>query len=132
MARLLMNMILIKHGYTAAIVPSEERNRYISSLEQADKSEILSDFIEFIAGCCKYALNLHLKAARGGDIEEEQDIDKEIVLFKRSLEKGPDDTIEARAYADKVLYPFFLYCKERSNSFQMYSGLCILFQIILL
>ena len=34
MARLLMNMILIKHGYTVAIIPIQERNRYIESLER--------------------------------------------------------------------------------------------------
>ena len=69
MARLLMNMILIKHGYTVAIVPIQERNQYINSLEQADKSEDLAEFIAYIAQCCGYALNLHLKAVRGEDRE---------------------------------------------------------------
>ena len=69
MARLLMNMILIKHGYKVAIVPIQERNQYINSLEQADKSEDLAEFIAYIAQCCGYALNLHLKAARGEDRE---------------------------------------------------------------
>lgn len=71
MARLLMNMILIKHGYAVAVVPREERDQYINTLEQADKSEDLAEFIAYVAHCCKYALNLHLKAARGEDIEKE-------------------------------------------------------------
>ena len=86
MARLLMNMILIKHGYTVAVVPVEERGQYIGMLEQADKTEDLAEFITYIAACCKYALNLHLKAARGEDIEDMEDIDKEITRFKRSME----------------------------------------------
>ena len=86
MARLLMNMILIKHGYTVAVVPVEERDQYIGMLEQADKTEDLVEFITYIAHCCKYAVNLHLKAARGEDIEDVEDIDKEITRFKRSLE----------------------------------------------
>lgn len=86
MARLLMNMILIKHGYTVAVVPVEERDQYINTLEQADKTEDLAEFITYIAHCCKYALNLHLKAARGEDIEDVEDIDKEITRFKRSME----------------------------------------------
>lgn len=117
MARLLMNMILIKHGYTVAIIPIQERNRYINSLEQADKSEDLAEFIAYIAHCCEYTLNLHLKAARGEDTEDVEDIDKEIALFKRSLRKSTDDTIKAREYADQVLYPFSLYFIEKIEQF---------------
>ena len=117
MARLLMNMILIKHGYTVAIIPIEEREQYIKTLEQVDKAEDLAEFITYVAHCCEYALNLHLKAARGEDIEEAEDIDKEIALFKRSLQKSAGDTIEARKYADKVLYPLFFYCKEKTDQF---------------
>ncbi len=122
MARLLMNMILIRHGYTVAIIPIQERNRYIDSLEQADKSEDLAEFITYIAHCCKYALNLHLKAARGEDIEDVEDIDKEIALFKRSLQKSTGETIQAREYADKVLYPLFHHCKEKLEQFSDVFG----------
>ena len=117
MARLLMNMILIKHGYTVAVVPVEERGQYIGMLEQADKTEDLAEFITYIAHCCEHTLNLHLKAARGEDIEDVEDIDKEIAIFKRSLEKGTEETINAREYAEKVLYPFFFYCKEKVEQF---------------
>ena len=119
MARLLMNMILIKHGYTVAIVPGEERDQYIRTLEQADKSEDLAQFIGYIAGCCEYTLNLHLKAARGEDIEDVEDIDKEIELF---LKKSSSDTIEARTCADQVLYPFFFYCREKIEKFSDLFG----------
>ena len=120
MARLLMNMILIKHGYTVAVVPVEEREQYIGILEQADKTEDLVEFISYIAHCCEYTLNLHLKAARGENIEDVEDIDKEIAIFKRSLEKGTGDIINAREYAENVLYPFYLYGKEKIEQF---SGL---------
>lgn len=117
MARLLMNMILIKHGYTVAVVPIGERDQYIGMLEQADKTEDLAEFITYIAHCCEYTLNLHLKAARGEDIEDVEDIDKEIVLFKRSLKKGTGDTINAREYAENILYPFYVYSKEKVEQF---------------
>ena len=117
MARLLMNMILIKHGYTVAVVPVGEREQYIGILEQADKTEDLAEFITYIAHCCEHTLNLHLKAARGEDIEDVEDIDKEIVLFKRSLQKGTSETINAREYAENVLYPFFFYSKEKVEQF---------------
>ena len=119
MARLLMNMFLIRHGYTVAIIPIQERNRYIDSLEQADKSEDLAEFITYIAACCEYTLNLHLKAAHGEDIEDVEDIDKEIALF---LKKGTGNTIEAREYAVEVLYPFFLYCRKKLEQFSTVFG----------
>ena len=62
-------------------------------------------------------MNLHLRAARGEDIEDVEDIDKEIALFKRSLETRTDDTIQAREYADSVLYPLFRHCKKRLGQF---------------
>ena len=117
MARLLMNMILIRHGYTVAIVPIQERNRYIESLEQADKTEDLAEFIAYIAGCCENTLNLHLRAAHGEDIEDAEDIDKEIALFKRSILRPAGETIGARQYAVDVLYPLFVYCKEKLEQF---------------
>ena len=117
MARLLMNMILIKHGYTVAVIPIQERKQYIDSLEQADKSEELAQFIAYVAGCCEYSLNLHVKAARGEEIEDAEDIDKEISLFIRSVQIGTGEPIQAREYASGVLHPLYLYCTEKCNQF---------------
>ncbi|MDE3258792.1 MAG: Fic family protein [Gemmatimonadota bacterium] len=127
MARLLMNMILIKHGYTVAIIPIQERNRYISTLEKADKSEDLSEFIECIAEYCKNTLSLHLRAARGESVEDVEDIDKEIELFKRSIQTGNGELIRIREYADSVLYPFFNYCNEKCEQFSgMFENLHVI------
>ena len=122
MARLLMNMILMKHGYTVALIPREERGEYINTLERTDKSEELTEFIGYVAACCKYSLNLHLKAARGEDIEDVEDIDKEIALFKRSLEKGTGGPVQAKLYAETVLLPFSSYCEERVERFSEQFG----------
>ena len=113
MARLLLNMILIKHGYTVAMIRHEDREEYLSQLERADKTEDLTAFINYIATCCEYSLNLHLKAARGEAIEDVEDIDKEIALFKRSLAKTADETLAANEYFEAVLYPFYEYCEGR-------------------
>lgn len=119
MARLLMNMILISHGYTVAIVPIQERNRYIESLEQADKSDDLAEFIAYIAGCCEKTLNLHFRAARGEDIEDVDDIDKEIALF---VKKSTSNTLDARQYANEVLYPLFTYCRNKVEQLSSVFG----------
>ena len=121
-ARLLMNMILIKHGYTVALIRQEDRDQYLRQLEQADKTENLSEFIDYIANCCEYSLNLHLKAARGEPIEDFADIDREITLFKQSLMNAANETVSARKYIESVLNPFQDYCQSRIRLFSDVFG----------
>ena len=114
MARLLMNMILIRHGYTVAIVRSDARDRYIREIEAVARTESLSRFIEFIASCCEYTLRLHLRAARGESIEDAHDIDREIEIFKRSLAgRRTGGVVAAREYVENVVLPFREYCLEK-------------------
>ena len=122
MARLLMNMLLIKHGYTVALIRRENRDEYFSELEQADKTEHLIDFIDYIARCCDYSLNLHLKAARGESIEDVDDIDREIALFKQSLSDAAVETLPSREYIESVLRPFFDYSQGKTKQFSDVFG----------
>ena len=116
MARLLMNMILIKHGYTVAMIRQDDRNEYLNRLEQADNTEDLTEFINYIAGSCEYALNLYLRAARGEPIDDIEDIDKEIALFKRSHAKTKIQGISTKSFVKSVLSPFYEYCSEKAWS----------------
>ena len=118
MARLLMNMILIKHGYTVAMIRRESRNDYLDYLERADRSEDITEFINYIAECCEYSLNLHLRAARGESIEDVDDIDKEIALFKQSLVTTGDRLPLARQYIISTVYPFRDYCEGKLELFK--------------
>ncbi len=117
MARLLMNMILIGHGYTLAIVEKDDRQRYIREVEEVARTESLSQFIEFIASCCESTLRLHLRAARGESIEDAGDIDREIEIFKRSLlgRGRSSGTVPGREYVETVVMPFREYCIGRLN-----------------
>ncbi len=85
MARLLMNLILLRHGYTVAIVQREARDRYLEELERVDRTEDPAQFIDYVASCCEYPLNLYLRAARGEPIEDPGDIDRAIARFAQSL-----------------------------------------------
>ena len=118
MARLLMNLILIRHGYTVAIVQSDDRARYLRELEWADRSEDRTQFIEYIASCCTYALDLYLRAARGESIEDPEDIDREIARFKQSIVKSPggDDRIALSQYVEAVARPFLSYFESKTES----------------
>lgn len=115
MARLLMNMILIRHGYTLAIVARESRKRYIQEIEDIAKTEDLSRFIAFIASCCEYTLSLHLRAARGESIEDADDINREIAIFKRSMvgRASSGTSVEGRRYVEDVVLPLREYCNDK-------------------
>ena len=124
MARLLMNLILMKHGYTIAIVQQERdgRDRYIAEIEQVQATGSLSGFIAYIAECCRYSLQLHLRAARGESIEDPDDIDREIAIFKRSMPAASDgDTlVQARQLAQEVLLPLYSYFRQKVEAFATY------------
>ena len=118
MARLLMNLILIRHGYTVAIVQSDHRERYLQELERADRTEDLAQFIDYIASCCRYALTRYLDAARGEPTEIPEDIDREIALFKRTILRtaAVADRFALRQYVEAVAHPFYRYFASKLNS----------------
>ena len=118
MARLLMNLILIKHGYTIAMVRRDTREEYLDGLERADRTEDRAQFIRYITSCCEYPLNLYLRAARGKPIEDPDDVDREIALFKQSL-VNVDRTelrIDLRDHMERVVLPFHRYCTSKIQS----------------
>ena len=123
MARLLTNLILMRRGYTIAIVQRDGRDRYIAEIEQAQEATgSLAGFIGYVAECCRYSLELHLRAARGESIEEPDDIDREIAVFKRSMvaASGEDDLIPARQLAEEVVFPLFQYFEQKAKGFATY------------
>ncbi len=123
MARLMMNMILIKHGFTVAMIRQNNREEYLDRLEQADKTEDLTEFINYIAQCCEYALKLHLKAARGEPIDDIEDIDKEIALFKQSHARTGSQAFSSESLVESVLSPFYEYCAAKAWSFTDLFGI---------
>ena len=115
MARLLMNLILMRHGYTIAMVQRDGRDRYIAEIEQAQATGSLAGFIRYIAECCRYSLELHLRAARGESIEEPDDIDREIAVFKRSMVAASSGSVPVQVFVADVLLPLYSYFEEKAG-----------------
>ena len=76
----------MKNDYPPAVVKLKERTDYYAVLAQADKNEYVP-LIEFVAETILDSMNIYLKAAKGENIEDDGDLDKEITLFKASFEK---------------------------------------------
>ena len=69
MARLLMNLVLIKFGFPPAIIRTEDKANYFAALQQADGGQ-RGVFVEYIAGSVCASLEVMLAGARGEEIDE--------------------------------------------------------------
>lgn len=85
MARLLMNLILIKYGFPPAIIKTQDKQQYFSALRQADGGQ-LDVFVEYIAGCVCASLQIMLAGARGESVEEPDEQDRKIKMLARMIE----------------------------------------------
>jgi Fic family protein len=82
--RLLMNFILMKFGYPPAVIKTQDKANYYAALQQADSGTIES-FIDYIAQNLNRSLEIMIRGAKGQDIEEPDDLDKEIALLDQKL-----------------------------------------------
>jgi Fic family protein len=60
-ARLLMNLLLIKNGYPLTVIRKVDRRRYYDTLAKADQGN-LKPFVNFVARCVEQSLDLCLNA----------------------------------------------------------------------
>ena len=64
-ARLLMNLILMQHGYPPAIIRTRDRLKYIGGLEKAQLGGSRDGYKKVIAAAVDRSLDIYLKAAVG-------------------------------------------------------------------
>lgn len=81
-ARLLMNLILMMHGYPPAIIRPRDRLAYIGALESAQLGGSKEPFERIIYRAVERSLDLYLKAVRGEDADEDEGIEVEPRLLK--------------------------------------------------
>lgn len=83
-ARILMNFILMQFHYPPVIVKTEDKANYFAALQLADVGNIEA-FIEYIAQNLVRSLEIMISGANGENIEDDDDIDKEIALLEQRL-----------------------------------------------
>ena len=103
-SRLLMNYVIYYHGLPPVIIKSADKKNYLQALNKADTGDINS-FVEYIAKQLLWSLELSIKAAKGEDIEEGDDVDKEVAIWKKELKsKKTVQVIPKSADTLKKLY----------------------------
>lgn len=83
-ARILMNFILMQFGFPPVIIKTEDKENYYAVLRLADADE-LEPFIEYITQNLIRSLEIMIRGAKGENIEEPDDLDKELALLERKL-----------------------------------------------
>ncbi|MEI7597229.1 MAG: Fic family protein [Bacteroidota bacterium] len=84
LARILMNLILMQKGYPPVIIKTEKKEDYYRALQAADGGDE-NFFSEYIGEQLITSLELYLKGAKGENIDEITDVDKQIDLLKAQL-----------------------------------------------
>jgi Fic family protein len=111
-ARLLMNYVFAKNNLPLVVIKSAEKKDYLAALNRADSGD-LSAFVEYIGKQLLWSLDLSIKAAKGEDIDEDDDLDKELELLKQELNQIPNSFDKRKSYteialvADKSVIPLF-------------------------
>ena len=107
-ARILMNFILMQFGYPPVIIKTEDKANYFVALQLADAGNI-DAFINYIAQNLVRSLEIMIAGAKGEDIEEEDDLDKEIALFEQRLSSFNEINIIKKHTIDKEFTKYFIF-----------------------
>lgn len=100
-ARLLMNYILTKNDLPLVVIKSTEKKDYLAALNRADTGD-LNAFVEYIGNQLLWSLDLSIKAAKGEDIDEHDDLDKELKLLKQELKGIPNSFDKVKSYSETL------------------------------
>lgn len=85
MARLLMNLLLMQVGYPPVVIRLGERDEYLTALRFGDAGDV-EPLTAFVVERVIASIDLYLGAARGEEIHEPTDVEKEIALLKLELQ----------------------------------------------
>ena len=105
-ARLLANYALLRNNLPPIVIKSDDRDRYIGGLQNADVGRMLP-LAEFMLKNVQWSIELAIRAAKGESIHEPDDTAKEMELFVRSR-WGPDPSKSDLEILDNVFLMYVL------------------------
>lgn len=117
LSRLLLNYVLLKHQLPPIIIKSDDKKNYLAALNKADSGD-MDAFINYVLHQSVWSLELSIKAAKGESIEELNDIDKEIDLWKKEQKAKKAKT----PFSPDKVYPIY-YESLRPIFFQILNTL---------
>lgn len=103
MARIFMNFILMRFGYPPAVIKVEDRPAYLRALRTADATGDLEPFTVEIGKALVDCLNIMLRAAKGENVDEIDDLDRKLELLDRIIKGMPEETKIKSAFSVESL-----------------------------
>ncbi|MBR1774889.1 MAG: Fic family protein [Bacteroidales bacterium] len=104
-SRLIVNYILTKHHYPMIVVKTEDKQNYLSALHQCDVNvgslpfdganatiDQITPLVEYLSKCMESSLRLSIRAAKGENIEEDDDWRKALKIKYRNNINRPEFT----------------------------------------
>jgi len=102
LARILMNLILMKSGYPPVVIKTEAKNEYYKALQQADGGNELF-FSKYICNQLITSLEIFLKGAKGENIFDEIDDKKRFAMLERRIETAMETkTLKVEEILQKI------------------------------
>lgn len=106
-ARLLMNLVLLGHGYPMAIIKTEERQAYMKAIEEGILTGSLDNFYRVIAGAVERSLDAWIAAAQGKPVTayfiDKEDKKKNLVFIGTVAKEANVSIPTIRYYLSQVL-----------------------------
>jgi Fic family protein len=88
-ARLLANYHLMRSGFPPVVIKSEDKKDYLNSLSKADAGD-LEYFVSYFASQSLWSLELAIAAAKGEQIDEDEDWKKKVGFLKKGERQGEE------------------------------------------
>ncbi|WP_346983999.1 Fic family protein [Chryseobacterium sp. POE27] len=102
LARILSNFILLKHKYPVIVIKNRDKVQYYAALNIADNG-IYEDLVKLFAENVGYSFDIMQKAINGENINEPDDLDKEIELFTKEMQIQDIKTLDFTNNRDFLL-----------------------------
>ncbi len=121
-ARLLVNYVMFYNNLPPIIIKSSDKKNYLRALHRADAG-FIEDFTGYMKEQLTWSLDVGLRAAKGENIEEPDDLDKKIHLLKKEL-FAADDKVKIKYSEEAVknvvensIFPLLLAWEEKLKKF---------------
>ena len=120
-ARLWMNYALMRLGYPPMVIESKNKRNYFAALQKADNGD-MDTFAVYLGNVLILWLEMGVEAAKGKNIREVTDIDKEWSMFIRDQEsKGLKVILSSETIQQIYENCFMQLCEQFTENFNEYS-----------
>lgn len=136
-ARLLVNFVLLRHGYPMIIIKSDDKQNYLNILNVCDvtvglipsdganaKLEDIQPFVDYINDVAKQSLVIAIKAAKGENIDEKDDWKKKLSLKVKETKDAPlfSEKLAKEANSQSFLSSFLIINDELKPFYTLFDN----------